>query len=226
MMTYYATAIETPFSHRHICWFCGEPSSSHFTFPPVATHTHIVLNCIHPQLSVPCCPECSLFAHKAEVDSIWAAKEHVKCALIKRYKKDLAIGILWTPETLARSEFEGGNFAGFQKSAWFMYEVAKGRVNHKSCELILNGVNIENEEQSTPFLFDGVVYPDIDNAVDHYAQTFGLQSDYFKKVLAHLLQENDHNAFSKAVRFCRIQVGSTPIEREKEFLVFKMTNKT
>ncbi len=239
-------AIETPFSHRNICWFCGEPSQFPFVFPPkvINRNSYVVLSCPHPRLSVPSCRECFLFAKKAQVNSIWAVKDQVKKSLLQHYKKDLAIGINWTPEILANSEFEGGNFSGFQKSAWFMFEVAKARVNYQGCKMVVNGLTLMQEQQQKSFVFDGINYPSIDDAVSHYAQCFGLHHDYFRRVLAYLLLEkrmmekvmlekssleeellrNEQHAFVKAVRFCRLQIGSTPNERETAFRYFKKSN--
>ena len=78
--------------------------------------------------------------------------------------------------------------------------------------LIVNGINIEalkwSEEQS--FSFDNVEYPSIEDAINHYAQTFFLPVDYFKEVLLAVGLER----FAYAVRFCRLLVGTTPNERK------------
>lgn len=200
--------VETPFKYRHCCWFCGEPTADSYAFPQ---YENIVVNCSHPPLTLPCCQECLKPASMSKQQTIWAVLTDVKKFLINNYQKDLAIGINWTKEELANSEFEQGNFAGFQRSAWLMYEIAKARVNFKSWPLVVAGINIEewNDQASESFLFDGVSYPSIQLAIEHYAKAFDLHREFFESVL---LKLGNHN-FSQAVRFCRLLVGSTPQER-------------
>mgnify|MGYP000660466496 CR=1 FL=1 len=201
--------IETPFSYRNCCWFCQEPAAKVFNFPQA---NNFVVNCVHPPLSLNCCDECIVPANKSRATSIWLVFKEVKSFLIKQYQKDLAIGINWTQEELANSQFEGGNFEGFKRSAWFMYEVAKKRVNFKGWPLIINGINIEELKwsNSKSFTFDNVEYPSIDDAVSHYAKAFFIPPDYFKEVLVHVGEDR----FAYAVRFCRLLVGATPNERK------------
>lgn len=223
-------AVEVPFEFRHSCWFCGEPYATYFTFPPVQSsrydlNRHIVLDCPHPTLAMQTCNECCAIASKARCTSIFQVKQFVKGALIKQYRKDLAIGINLTPQSLAESEFEDGNFAGFQRSAWFMYEVAKARVNYQAWPIIVDGIQIQDTEIHTEFLFDDVYYPSISDAVKHYAKTFALDEHYFSAVLQHMWQvtgginlaDVSSSTFAKAVRFCRLLVGSTPDERKRAF---------
>ncbi|GLX79852.1 hypothetical protein tinsulaeT_31920 [Thalassotalea insulae] len=202
-------AIETPFQFRYCCWFCGEPAASHLDFPQPG---NIVLDCPHPPLSLNTCAECYHLAARCKVTSIWQVREQVKRLLFQRYQKDLAIGINWTEQELANSEFAGGNFAGFQRSAWMMFEIAKARVNFCGWALILGGINIEDLKckESEPFQFDGIEFPSINDAVIHYAKTFDLDKAFFLQVTDILGQEK----FSQAVRFCRLLVGSTPNERK------------
>lgn len=219
---------ETPFQKRHCCWFCGEPSHVDVIFPP-NTHpnsyhetAYLLLSCPHPTISVPACGECKKFAHKAEVGNIWALNSFVKKQLLKHYAKDLAIGINWTQEELSTSEFEGGNFAGFAKSAWFIYEVAKARVSYSSWPLVAGGIILEHENSASEctesFLFDDVLYPSVDDAIEHYSNTFMLDQHYVKAVLKQISNENiDVSSFAKAVRFCRLLVGATPNERKLAF---------
>lgn len=207
------TYIDVPFNFRHHCWFCSEPAGHSFTFPHSA---HLIFDCPHEVLTIPSCLECSHAANKATVRSIWQVEQSVKTYLIKKYRKDLAIGLNWTEEELANSGFEGGSFAGFQKSAWFMYQVAKDRVNFRGWPLVLNGVEIINEEVDREFCFDGVSYPNIDQAIEHYSLNFSLDSDFLRRVLAKIgLQQ-----FAKAVRFCRLYVGATPNEKSKALREF------
>lgn len=201
-----STSIEVPFHLRRDCWFCGEPQSQLFIFPH---DRHLVTECIHPQLSLPTCSECFSIAGQAKSDSIWLVASFVKKSLHKKYHKDLAIGIHWTQEELAQSEFENGNFAGFQKSAWFMYEVAKQRVNYKGYPLIFNGIALDENIEKDDFVFDGVSFPCLDTAILYYCDVYRLNIDFFKQVVHHF----GRLKFADAVRFCRLYVGSTPQER-------------
>ena len=200
--------IEVPFTYRNMCWFCGEPGNQHFIFP---NQHHLVIDCAHPKLSVPTCKECLVFANSANVDNIGQVHQVVKQLLFKTYRKDLAIGVNWTQEELATSQFEGGNFEGFQRSAWFMFEVAKQRVNFRHWPLVKNGIEIELYREKEPFTFDGVLYPCIDEAITHYTHVFDLPTTFFKQVLA----KKGSDKFSEAVRFCRLYVGTTPQEQKK-----------
>jgi transcription elongation factor Elf1 len=212
---------ETPFDKRHDCWFCGEPNQYVFTYH----------NAFEPQanmatLSLPSCKECCQVAKKSIAKaknegayySIWSIKSEVKRYLIHCYRKDLAIGINWTKKELEESEFEHGNFSGFQRSAWFMFEVAKARVNYTSWPLIVDGVTLLDEYQERRFHFDGVDYPNIDQAMLHYANSLSLSLDYFRSVLT--LVGNDN--FAKAVRFCRLLVASNSLERQQALRQLRM----
>ena len=202
--------IETPFSVKNDCWFCGEPYQLFFTFPHAR---HIVIDCPHPILSVPTCNECLLLASKVCVDSIWQVHYQVKHQLHDIYRKDLAIGINWTPQSLAESDFEGGNFEGFKKSAWFMYEVAKKRVNYKSWDVVYKGYTLVNDNDKDIFNFDGVAYPTIDIAISQYVKSYQLNKNFFIEVL----NKFGRQKFATAVRFCRLHVNSTPQERSIAF---------
>ncbi len=209
-MTEPVAEIEVPFEFRHQCWFCGEPSAVNFSFPAQAQSA---LGVVHSPLMVPCCNECQTLAKQTSAKSIISVKRQVKQKLIYKYRKDLAIGLNWTKQELAESEFEGGNFAGFKKSAWFMYEVAQGRVNYLSWAIAIDGILQDIPDEDFVFIFDGVEYPSIDDAISHYAENFYLDIDYFKKVL-HLLGESK---FSQAVRFCRLLVDANTLEKKQAF---------
>lgn len=202
--------IAVPFNFRHACWFCAEPSSAHFAFPQ---NHNVVLALKHPSLTLPCCKECLLIANQSKDRDIWAVRQSVKKGLLQQYKTHLAIGINWTKEELANSGFEGGNFEGFQKSGWAMFEIARERVNFKGWSLEVSGISIEDlkESEEQTFTFDGVYYPSIELAIDHYAKAFSLEREFFRKVVATL----GNNNFSNAVRFCRLLLGTTPNERQK-----------
>lgn len=220
-----AAMTETPFNQRHCCWFCGEPNQVHVIFPPHQTLSsyhkkkHLVLNCPHPVIAVPSCKECQGFANKANENNIWSVNASVKKQLLGKYAKDLAIGVNWTPQELASSEFEEGNFAGFARSAWFIYEVARGRVNFVGWPLVANGLLLdEGKAEQESFCFDGVDYPDVSEAISHYANIFFLDSHYFSAVLQQVSNGMiSQQSFAKAVRFCRLLVNATPNELKAAF---------
>jgi len=218
-MTVSHQSIEAPFNYRHCCWFCGEPAASNFSFPQIDNY---VIDCCHPALSVPCCKECLKPALLSQASSIWLVTSDVKRFLINKYQKDLAIGINWTQQELENSGFETGNFAGFQKSAWLMFEIAKTRVNFRGWPLVVAGINIEHLrwQATNSFIFDGVAFPSVDDAISHYARVFSLHQSFFKQVL-HLLGVDK---FSQAVRFCRLLIGSTPDERQHALQSLKHTD--
>lgn len=199
--------IDVPFQNRTQCWFCGEPRHSCFRFPHKG---HVVLACPHPTVVIPSCNECRVLALNVKKDSIWQIRKAVKSALMKLYRKDLAIGIHWTEQELLDSGFEEGNFAGFQKSAWFMYEVAKGRINFSGWTLSLRGIDLVNTDEKASFIFDGVTFPTIDEAVSHYCLAFDLHKSLFKSALDKI----GIDRFADAVRFCRLHVLSTPNEKQ------------
>ncbi|NMP17772.1 hypothetical protein [Thalassotalea sp. Y01] len=206
--------IEVPFHFRHLCWFCGEPYAQVFSFPP--THSEH-LNCPHPHLNVNACSECAKFAKKAKGHTIFSVRQEVKQALLKAHQKDLAIGQNWTKQELADAGFEDGNFAGFAKSAWFMFEVARDRINFKAWPLVVSGQQIDSIYQGMSFQFDGVTYPDIYHAVDFFAKTYDLNNPFILAVLNIIGTEQ----FAKAIRLARTCVGFTPQERQQ--LLNKLT---
>ncbi|WP_245942535.1 hypothetical protein [Candidatus Colwellia aromaticivorans] len=213
-----AITSETPFDKRHDCWFCGEPNQYVFNYSNTIEYKVSESRTI-PKLSLPSCKECYQVAKssltKAKYEghyySIWTIKAQVKQYLIHHHRKDLAIGINWTKAELEESGFEEGNFAGFQRSAWFMFELARARVNYVSWPLIVDGITVLDEYQEQSFNFDDVVYPNIEQAMQHYADTLSLSLDYFRSVLE-LLGDNN---FAKAVRFCRLLVAANAFERQQ-----------
>lgn len=209
--------IENPFQFRHTCWFCGEPSNQEYLYPPEKLY---IPDCVHPAISVNCCGECLPFANKSTEQDIWRVRRDVKRKLMEKYQKHLAIGIHWTKQELEESELEGKIFEGFKKSGWAMYEIAKARVNFAGWPLEASGISIEEHRNTCPdeFVFDGVVFPGLEQAISHYASSFSLHKAYFKRVLTILGKEN----FAQAVRFCRLLVGATPDERD---LALKSLNK-
>lgn len=200
--------IEIPFENRYQCWFCGEPSAEVFSYP---NSKELNLNNLHQRLSVPCCAECRSFALKTHELSIFSVKSKVKRQLIHRYRKHLAIGINWTKKELEESEFEGGNFEGFKRSAWFMFEVAQQRVNFNGWPIVVDGIPVQPKAGQDVFIFDGVEFVDIGQAIEHYCHAFALERKFFQSVLYLLGTEN----FSKAVRICRLNIAATPNEKKQ-----------
>ena len=232
---------ETPYNSRRFCWFCGEPNDSVFSWKLFGESASL----FGKELSVPSCKECKRVAtsakNKAKYKSeyqhfnppvslpsaesdkgytIWELHKSVKDYLLTHYRKDLAIGVNWTKEELEQTEFESGNFAGFKKSAWFMYEVAKGRLNFKSWPLVVDGVTLEDDNASMlQFIFDGVEFEHIEAAILHYAQVFSLQPDYFRQVVSTL----GENKFSQAVRFCRLLINASYQEKQQALRELKQS---
>lgn len=204
-------SIDVPFHFRHVCWFCGEPANKTLNFPFARKD---FIDCLHPPISLPSCAECLSFAkdsnRKHDCYSIWDCREIVKKAFVKHYRKDLAIGKNWTQEELANSGFEGGNFEGFARSAWFVFEVAQQRMNFSGWPLWRSGVQITNNQEGKEFVFDGVTFIDVNQAIDFYVSSFDLHRDFFKDVLQCVGVER----FSYAIRFCRLLIGATPNERK------------
>ena len=201
------SAIETPFNYRYSCWFCGEPAGKQLYFP----HQHVaLLRCTHAKLTLNSCKECLAAAHKSHADNIWQLRIDVKAFLIKHYHKDLAIGINWTQQELAESQFEGGNFESFQQSAWFMFEVARDRVNFSGWPIVVNGITLAADDYiDAPFSYQGTQYPSIKHAIDYYTQVHELTTGYLASVIARV---GDHQ-FAFAIRLCLEMKAATTDER-------------
>ncbi len=196
--------IDIPFDKRHICWFCAEPCADTFAYQAQAYTPH-------PSLSVPACKECLKLASHHPLTSIWDCHMAVKDELMRIYAKHLAIGENWTEQELAESEFSCKVFEGFKKSAWFMYQVAKGRITSTPWPISLNGVAIDSGEYQLGFQFDGVNYSSIAKAVEHYSQMLGLD----KPFLQQLVNTVGRDRFAYAVRLCRINIASTKAVKQQ-----------
>jgi hypothetical protein len=207
-MTLEYVAIDVPFEFRHCCWFCFEPANNLIEFPAKKFN---VVDCSHPHLIIPSCHECSSLAIEQNHDDVWLCQAHVKQRLMHRYRKHLAIGLHWTEQELAEADFQGGNFESFQRSAWFMYQVAQQRINFNGWPLTIDYQLISENLSDLSFMFDGVNYPSIAEAIAHYADAFSL-NQFFVKQLIILLGEKQ---FSSAIRIARTMVGSTPQERQQ-----------
>lgn len=128
----------------------------------------------------------------------------VKDALMALYAKHLAIGINWTEAELAESEFSCKVFEGFKKSAWMMYQIARDRINFPGWPILLEGVDLECQQDSTQFEFDGVSYSSLPAAIHYYSKQFCLDSAFF----AELLRLVGKHRFSYALRLARIHIAA------------------
>lgn len=206
--------IDVPFHFRHTCWFCQEPAALRLLFPFSASE---LKKCSHDPISLPSCRECHIIAQKTFTDSIFQCREKVKDVLMKRYEKDLAVGKNWTQEELANSGFEGGSFEGFAKSAWFMFEVARDRVNFAGWPLWCNGVQIFDNSIGKQFIFDGVTYVDANQAVEFYVKTYDLNKAFFVDIIKVVGLDK----FSYAIRYARIFVGCSSADRRTALMDLK-----
>lgn len=198
--------IDVPFHFRYVCWFCGEPSARLFAFPQLAAD---FIHCPHSPIFIPTCNECHSLAKQTQAHAIWHCRDKVKKSLVKRYRKDLAIGKNWTKEELAKSDFQGGNFEGFARSAWFIFEVARDRVNYSGWPLWSGGEQIVNTIVGKEFVFDGVHFNDVEQAIDFYVATYDLDKQFLQEVLRIIGLDR----FSYAIRYCRLYIGHTPNEK-------------
>ncbi|QYX63201.1 hypothetical protein K2227_13435 [Shewanella putrefaciens] len=189
--------IDTPFDQRHTCWFCGEPSNQHFEY---IAHTHTP----HPSLAVPACSECLRLAKQHTLSSIWDCRMAVKDALMRIYAKHLAIGINWTEEELAESEFSCKVFEGFKKSAWMMYQIARDRINAPGWPLVLEGEEIDDQGYNAGFEFDGVTFNSVNAAIQYYSTQFTLDPQFF----AELVRLVGRARFNYALRLARIHIAA------------------
>lgn len=203
------TLVDIPFEKRHICWFCEEPCNTQVNYWRMS-HTP------HPSLSVPACKECQGLANKHLLTSIWECRAAVKDQLMHIYRKDLAIGINWTEQELAESEFDCKIFGGFKKSAWMMFQIAQQRVNAQGWQLSIDGQVLENDPlyantNTLAFEFDGLTFNHINKAIKHYVQVLGVD-ELFLQQLVNLLGKEK---FGHAVKLARLHIGVTPSMHKK-----------
>ncbi|MFQ6370597.1 hypothetical protein [Shewanella sp. YIC-542] len=189
--------IDVPFEARHHCWFCGEPCHLLFEY-------HAQPHAPHPALAVPACKECRELAKKQPLTSLQECRIAVKDALMRRYSKHLAIGLNWTQEELAEADFTCKTLQCFQRSAWFMYEVAKGRLNFAGWPLQLDGVALTHTQADTRFMFDGVSYSSVFAAIEHYSKAMTLDKGFLSGIVALLGKQR----FAYAVRLARLHIAS------------------
>lgn len=128
----------------------------------------------------------------------------VKDALMRIYAKHLAIGINWTEEELAESEFSCKVFEGFKKSAWMMYQIARDRINAPGWPLVLEGEEIDDQGYNAGFEFDGVTFNSVNAAIQYYSTQFTLDPQFF----AELLRLVGRARFNYALRLARIHIAA------------------
>ncbi|WP_163934189.1 hypothetical protein [Paraferrimonas sp. SM1919] len=191
------TCIDIPFQFRHDCWFCGEPKKHVIELPAAIDGSH-------PMLAVPGCGECINISHKTTRVSLWDQQRYIKKALIKRYQRHLAIGVNWTEQELRDCEFEGKALEGFRISGWKMYEIAKSRVNYQGWKLAIDGVELDHQQPPT-FQFDGVSYPSLSDAIEHYCRARHLDKSFVKKIINKVGQQQ----FGFSIRLASIHLMST-----------------
>ncbi|WP_354622735.1 hypothetical protein [Psychromonas sp. MME2] len=203
--------VEVPFNHRHCCWFCGEPNDTWVDFPRYASEEGLLT---HTPLSLPSCKECDTIVKRSAFTSLYAYRDAIKKALAVKHQKILAIGSNWTEQELRDSEFEGAAFAGFKRSAWFMFELMQGRINYPGWPLRVNNETLVIEEENDSFVFDGVTYVNLDSAVTHAVKTFYLDEQLFTRVLSVIGKDK----FAQAIRLCRLYPMLTSKNRESVFV--------
>lgn len=198
--------VDIPFEKRHLCWFCEEPCHKQFSYFRVS-HTP------HASLTLPVCSECLTIAEKNQLTSIWDCRVAVKDALMHLYRKDLAIGINWTEQELAESEFSCRIFEGFKKSAWNMYQIALGRINAKGWPLSIDGKNLAEagEDEITAFEFDGLLYTSLSKAISHYSETLSLDRAFLQSLTSLVGKQK----FGYAIRLARLNIGITKAHQQR-----------
>jgi hypothetical protein len=82
-------------------------------------------------------------------------------------------------------------------------------------------VELDVDYVGTEFKFDGVTYPSVDIAIDHFIETYDLSSWAFKKTLSIV----GFDKFGKAVKFCRLLLGSTPEQQRLALRYFEEDEK-
>ena len=205
------TRIEIPFNYRNTCWFCGEPKDKNINFPKKSYEINIVS---HPAINLPSCKECASIVQRSAFTSIYAYRNAIKQALVKKHQKVLSIGSNWTEQELIDSELEGSAFEGFKRSAWPMFKIMQARINYAGWSVIINNDQVVEEKDNESFDFDGVTYTCLDDAVSHAVKTFFLDEELFTRVLSVI----GKNKFSQAIRLCRLYPKLNAKQRESVFL--------
>lgn len=204
-----ATRIDVPFDMRHKCWYCGEPSYDDIEI----SHQNIDATVYDStSLLIPICEECEKILQRFSGKSVYESHQFVKNELIKTYSKHLAIGSKWTMQELIESEFQGLALEGFGRSAWAMFEIAKDRVTFNSWQLFIDEMPIDQPSQAyDSFEYDGICFANLESAIDHYSKMFELSKPYLREAV----NITGKDRFTFAVRFCRLNPGSSDEERDE-----------
>lgn len=203
--------IEIPFNYRNLCWFCGEPSDKNINFPQKAYEANIV---DHKPICLPGCKECATIVQRSAFTSIYAYRDAIKQALVKKHQKVLSIGSNWSEQELQESELEGSAFEGFKRSAWPMFKMMQARINYMGWPVIINNELLIEERDHETFAFDGVNYISLEDAVTQVVKTFFLDEQLFTRILSVL----GKGKFSQAIRLCRLYPNLNSKQREAVFL--------
>lgn len=91
-----------------------------------------------------------------------------------------------------------------------MFEVAKQRVNFASWPIVLDGVYVEDTLTPPAFIFDGIIYPNIAEAVQYFCKIYFIN----KNLLVQVLDKLGIDHFGSAVRKCRLLIDATPDEQK------------
>ncbi|MEC7308084.1 hypothetical protein [Vibrio crassostreae] len=200
--------IDTPFSLRHTCWFCGEPSSNLVEFPKTA---QAVAKIGHSPIALPACNECARINYSKNLTSIWSVRDQIKHALIDKYAKHLGIGENWTEQELIDSDFSGSTLGGFGRSAWKMYQIAKQRVDYKGWPLSVDDIPLEVYDETSGFEFDGTRYASINSCIDYFTKAAGVD----KELLSQLVDIVSSDRFSYALRIAKLNKSVSNTKRSE-----------
>ncbi|ENV5897278.1 hypothetical protein ACFKAB_001968 [Vibrio parahaemolyticus] len=134
--------------------------------------------------------------------------------MLKKYAKTLGIGVNWTKLELEEVKLEGAAFKGFKESAWPMYEIAKQRVNFKSWDLSVDGIPLDNLDDSYFFQFEDMRFLNVDAAIDFYSKSEQLS----KALLSELVTIVGKDRFGYALKITRINFDVSRKE-EKQIIL-------
>ncbi|EGU33797.1 hypothetical protein VIBRN418_15833 [Vibrio sp. N418] len=200
------TSIDIPFNCRHICWFCGEPSSRSLLFP-----RHASKKSQHTALSVPACSECDSIKYPSKVDSIWVLRAYLKQALITKYTKHLAIGENWTEQELLESNFSGAILGGFGQSAWQMYEIAKQRIAFEGWPLSIDDLPFYTLDDTSGFEFNGTRYSSLNACIDFFVDATGIDKDLLTELVDIVMTKQ----FAYALKIAKLNKRISPARRHQ-----------
>jgi hypothetical protein len=193
--------IEIPFSNRHTCWFCGEPSIDElYKFPAKQSDVNSIE---HEALLLPICNECNSYKSNKYFTSIFVLRDFIKGIIVEKYSKALGIGLNWTEQELVTSELEGYAFEGFKKSAWPMFEIAKSKINFHGWPIIVDDVPLDFYSPINSFVYEGIQYKNIDNASNVIIKELNLDRILFEESLDIV----GESRFEYVVKLCKLNTS-------------------